>query len=152
MGLRQHRGSREHHAKQAWLARHQNLTIDQQQDLENAYRMALQAILRGYGTEQAWHTLACTLNVAMLLCEHGYRASAIAAIKQAQQALINCQNRAIKHGRYGFTGDEARQVIDAINIHDEQASLTTRAKVAEALREVHRRIESGDAFQVTGKP
>lgn len=138
--------NREATARAAWLARNQRLATDQQVDLGTAYHMALQAILRGHGAEQAWHTLACSLNIALILCEQGFCAGEIETIKQAQQALMSCKARADKRNRYAFSGDEARLVMAATTIHDDQISRATRAQVTAALREVHRRIESDEVF------
>ena len=125
----------------SWIAKRTPLASDQQRDIGIAYHASLQAMLRGMGNEQAWSTLACSINTTLLLCERGYCAGAIATIKLAQQALMLSRLRAAKLHRWGFSGDEARLVMSACNIHDEQLSRCTRDDIAASLREVHRRIE-----------
>lgn len=122
------------------------LADDQQIDLGNAYHMALQAILRGYGDEQTWSTLACALNIAMLLCEAGFNAGNIQKVIQGQQALVTCRNRAQKFNRYAFTGDEAKQVMSAVAIHDEQLANASTAQVKRAINTLHERIDAGEVM------
>lgn len=121
------------------------LADDQTRDLGIAYRISLQAMLNGRGTEQTWGTLACSLNIALLLCEYGIDAAALPTIKLARDALLRVRERAIAHGKWAFDGDGIRIILAAVNIHDEQISRATRGQVVAALAEVHRRVEIGEA-------
>ena len=124
----------------ASITRRMPLADDQQRDLGIAYRMQLQVMLRGAGTEEAWSTLTCSINIAMVLAEQGIVANAFHCIKRAQDALITCRDRSNKVGKWGFTGDEAKAVMRACAIHDEQLELATKAQVSSALNEVYRRL------------
>ena len=124
----------------AAITRRMPLADDQQRDLGIAYRIQLQAMLRGAGTEEAWSTLTCSINVALVLSEQGIVANAIHCIKRAQDALITCRERAIKLRKWGFTGEEAKAVMRACAIHDEQLELATKAQVSSALNAVYRRL------------
>lgn len=130
----------------AWIASRTALADDQQRDLGIAYHASLQAMLNGHGTEQAWGTVTCALNIALILAEQGFCAGAIGTIKLAQEALLRSQERAYRTGKWAFDGDGLRAVLAAINIHDEQITRAPRGNVAQALREVHRRIESNEVF------
>jgi hypothetical protein len=130
----------------AWITKRTPLASDQQIDIGNAYHLSLQAILRGHGNAQAWATLACSLNIALMLCEQGFSAGHIGDIKHAQTAMLTCRTRAEIHNKYGFTGDEARLVMAACTIHDEQISRAGKGQVSEALRILHERIEQGEVF------
>lgn len=55
----------------AGITRRLPLAADQQRDLGIAYHASLQALISGHGTEQAWATLACAYNIALLLAELG---------------------------------------------------------------------------------
>jgi hypothetical protein len=131
----------------AWINKRIPLASDQQRDIGIAYHASLQAILRGHGNEQAWATLSCSLNIAMMLCEQGFCAGHMDDIRHAQQAMMTCRARAARHGRYGFTGDEARLVMAACTIHDQQISRATKDHVATALRDLHQRIEAGEVME-----
>lgn len=128
----------------AWITRSMPLPSDQQRDIGIAYHANLQAILRGHGTEQAWATLSCSLNIALMLCEQGFSAGHMDDIRSAQTAMMSCRARAERHQKYGFTGDEARLVMSACTIHDEQLSRASKGQITEAIRTVHRRIEAGE--------
>lgn len=129
-----------------WIRKRMPLADDQQRDIGIAYHISLQALLSGAGDEQAWSTLACSINTSLLLCERGYYATAIETIKLAQTALMSCKIRAEKLGKWGFNGTEARLIMAACNIHDEQLGQCTRDDITSALQEVHRRIEVGEVF------
>lgn len=91
-------------------------------------------------------TLACSMNVAMLLAERGNKAGNLPCIQTAQDALMSCKARADRMGRWAFSGDEMNEVMRAVAIHDEQIETTTRAEITEALREVHRRVTMGEVL------
>jgi hypothetical protein len=127
-----------------WINKRLPISQDQQRDLGIAYHVSLQALLSGRGTEQAWATLACALNVALILCEQGVAESYLTTIQRAQDALLLTRERAQRVNRWAFSGDEARAVMRACAIHDEQISRATRGQIVSALEEVHRRVEIGE--------
>lgn len=129
----------------AWITKRTPLADDQMRDLGIAYHISLQAILRGSGTEQAWSTLACALNIALILCEQDVGAGYLPTIKIAQEALLSSRERAQKFKRWAFNGDEARVVMRAFAIHDEQIVIATRGQIVFALEEVSRRVMGGQA-------
>ncbi len=138
------RTPRQHFDPMGWVKKRLPLADDQQRDICIAYRASLQAMLRGHGTEQAWSTLSCSFNIALILCEQGLCAAAIPTIKLAQQALVRVHERAQCTGKWVFDGDGIRVVLATANIHDEQLEMATRGQIIAALDEVHRRIEIGE--------
>jgi len=130
----------------AWIVARITLAGDQQRDIGIAYHASLQAILRGRGNDQSWATLSCSLNIALMLCEQGFCAGHMDDIRHAQTAMMSCRARAARHLKYGFTGDEARIVMAACTIHDEQLSRASRAQITHAIRALHQRIEAGETL------
>ena len=128
----------------AYIHTHITLAQDQRRDIGIAYRASLQAMLRGHGTEQTWSTLACTINLALMLAEQGIYPHTISTIKRAQEALIRSKSRAEKCGTWAFDGDGLRDILAVANSHDEQLELAKRSQVVQAIKEVHRRIEIGE--------
>ncbi|MFA6015862.1 MAG: hypothetical protein WC742_12425 [Gallionellaceae bacterium] len=128
-----------------FLSQHARLDDDQTRDLGIAYRVSLQALLTGHGSEQAWSTLACTLNVAMILCEIGIAAPALQTVLLAQEAMLRSRERAERTGKWALDGEGIRILQAALNIHDEQISFCTRQQITAALEEVHRRVSVGEA-------
>lgn len=137
------RTPRQHLDPMACITRRMPLAEDQHRDICIAYRASLQALLRGHGTEQAWSTLACSFNIALILAEQGIAAAAIPTIKLAQEALLRARERAQRTGKWAFEGEGIRVVLAAANIHDEQLEMATRGQIIAALNEVHRRVEVG---------
>jgi hypothetical protein len=129
----------------AFLSQRAHLDDDQTRDLGIAYRVSLQAMLTGYGNEQAWATLACTLNVAMVLCELGIAAPALQTVLLAQDAMLRSRERAGRTGTWALDGDGIRLIQAALTIHDEQISRCTKQQITAALEEVHRRVSIGEA-------
>lgn len=130
----------------AWITRRLPLTQDQARDLGIAYRLSLETMMSGKGTEQTFSTLACSLNIALILCEQGVGEMFISTIKHAQNCLTDCRARALKHNTWSFTSSEARHVLRAFAIHDEQIAIATANEVIFALGEVHRRIENNEVL------
>lgn len=128
----------------AFLGQRARLDDEQQRAIGIAYHMSLQAMLSGDGTEQAWATLSCTLNLALMLCELGIAANAIQTIKLAQEALLRSRSRAERTGTWALDGEGIRILQAALTIHDEQISRCTRQQIDAALNEVHRRVSIGE--------
>ena len=129
----------------ACITRRMPLADDQTRDLGIAYRISLQAMLNGHGTEQTWSTLACSINIALLLGEAGIEPSAIPVIKLAQEALLRARDRAKQHDKWAFDGEGIRIIMAAINLHEEQVRQATRSQIVAAMDEVKRRISIGEA-------
>lgn len=130
----------------AYIHTHITLAQDQQRDIGIAYRSSLHAMLRGKGTEQTWSTVACMLNLALMLAEQGVLPKALDVIKQAQEALIRSRARAEKCNSWAFDGKGIRDAMAAANYHDEQLEIAKRSQVVQAIREVHRRVDIGEIF------
>jgi hypothetical protein len=129
-----------------WISKRTPLADDQVRDLAIAYRVSLQALLRGKGTKQAWSTLACSFNIALLLAEYGISANAIQTIKLAQDALMRARERANRTGTWAFDGEGAKVILATANIHDEQLDVATKAQIMTAFVEVNRRVMVGEVI------
>ena len=132
----------------AWINKRMPLADDQTRDIGLAYHVALDAMLTKHANESAWSTLACSINVALLLAEQGIHAEAAPMIKLAQQALMTIRKHALKSGNWcmNLAHHHKQAIFAAVNVHDLQCAQCTKAQVADALREVHRRIEIGEVF------
>ena len=124
------------------------LEQDQRTDLGIAYRMSFQSLRTGTGQEHDFHTIACTLNIALVLAERGYGAEWVERVKAAQDGLMRCQGRGQNTGRWGLDGEAMTALTDALALHDEQIALATQREIREAIAEVHRRITNGDTLEL----
>jgi len=128
----------------AYIHTHTTLAQDQQRDIGIAYRISLHAMMRGSGTEQTWSTVACALNIALMLAEQGILPEAEDVIKRAQEALLRSRERAQRFGTWAFDGEGIKAVLEATNLHDEQMEIAKCSQVVNAMREMYRRIEAGE--------
>ena len=124
------------------------LPADQSRDLGIAYHVALDALMSEHANESAWSTLACSINVALLLAEQNIYAEAEPIIKVAQEALMRIKARAeaTNDWRMNLAYHHKQAILAAFNAHDLQCSMCTKAQLSDALREVHRRVSIGEVF------
>lgn len=128
----------------------EQLADDQTRDLALAYRMSLTGMLTGHGTEQMWSTLACSLNIAMLLAEAGVHpdhtyTQALQIIKDAQQGLMRAAHFAHDGGEWKL-GTNQLSIGSAFHLHDKQLEQASKGQIVCAMEEVHRRITVGDTL------
>ncbi|MDR5825814.1 hypothetical protein [Caballeronia sp. LZ043] len=129
------------------LERRTPMDKGQTTDLGIAYHVALDEMLKGRGTEEHWSTVVCALNITLVLAERGYGEELIGTVKQALDGAVRARDRARKCDRWGFDGDAMNDVRRAMELHDEQMRVATKAVVLAALAEVHRRIDAGHVFK-----
>lgn len=131
----------------AVLERRTPMTVAQVTDLGIAYHVALDEMIHGRGTEEHWSTVVCALNITLVLAEGGPGYDVIEIIKAALDGAVRSRERAQKTGKWGFDGGALTEIKVALEIHDAQMALVSKADVVRALAEVHRRIDSGHAFK-----
>lgn len=124
------------------------LVKSQAVDIGVAYHSALAALSTPHANEQAWSTLACALNVGLLLAERGIVPEALPMIKLAQEGLMAIKHRADNTCEWGLNIAHHRKqaIYAAINFHDEQCATATKVQLSQALRDVHSRVISEDVF------
>lgn len=121
------------------------IEVDQVRDLSLAYRLSLSALESGAGTEQAWSTCACALNIALILAEQGVIPQALSAIKAAQEALVIIHGIAQNSGEW-TAGSHSFVLRCAFALHDDQIEMASKGQLIYALEQVHARVESGDVM------
>jgi hypothetical protein len=118
------------------------LTDDQQRDLGLAYHIAFENLLKR-GCEEDWYVLAGSLNVALVLAEKGYGEEFIPEIKAAMEALMSTKYRADRTGKWAFDGAGIQAMRAALEIHDQQCALATRAEIKVVLQAIVKRANEG---------
>lgn len=118
------------------------LENDQLRDLGLAYLAALHGMKSGHGSEQLWSTLACSINVAMVLAELGVMPQGLRVIEIGQDALIRVRAHAQQTGIWAL-GIHAFAIDCAFKLHHQQIKEAGKAQVIAALEEVHRRVDAG---------
>lgn len=120
----------------------------QQTDLGLVLRTALEAVRLGRADEQAFHSLAAAVNVSLVLCERGVGDEYLDLVKRAQSALLRMYARAQQTRRWLMDGAGLTDLRETVDLHEQQLALVSRADAAAAMREVMRRVNRGDVFEV----
>lgn len=97
----------------------------------------------GVATEENWSNLAQAVNMSLLLAEKGIGAEHMCLTFDAQEALMRAAKRGKATGRWGFDGDGIRAVQQALELHDEQIKVASKAELLEALHTLRKRVDSG---------
>lgn len=84
---------------------------------------------------------------ATRLCEKGVGAEYMALTKEAQEALMRAAHRGKSTGRWGFDGEGIRAVQQALELHDEQIKVASKAELLEALYALRARIDGGQVLE-----
>lgn len=129
------------------LDRRTPMDVGQTTDLGIAYHVALDEMIHGRGTEEHWSTVACALNITLVLSERWPAVGDVALANNALAGAVRSRDRARRLGSWGFDGDALADVKAALALHDEQMVVFTKAEILDALGEVHRRIDAGEVFK-----
>lgn len=121
------------------------LTDDQQRDLGLAYHIAFENMLKR-GSEEDWYILAGTMNVALVLAEKGYGEEFIPEIKTAMDAMMDAKYRADRTKRWAFDGAGIQAMRYALELHDQQCALATRAEIKVVLKAIIKRANEGHMY------
>ncbi|NPT59070.1 hypothetical protein [Paraburkholderia elongata] len=121
------------------------LMPSQRRDLGLAYHIAFENMLKR-GSEEDWYILASTMNVALVLAEKDYGSEYIPEVKAAMESLMDCKYRADRTGRWAFDGDGLQAMRRALELHDQQCALATRAEIKAALQAIVKRANEGHMY------
>lgn len=121
---------------------HEQLDDIQLRDLGLAYLGALRGMTTGHGNEQQWSTLACSINVAMVLAELGVMPQGLQVIQDGQDALLRVRTHAQLNGEWRL-GIHAFPIECAFKLHNQQIKEAGKGQIITALEEVHRRVAAG---------
>ncbi|SDR37370.1 hypothetical protein SAMN05443245_5216 [Paraburkholderia fungorum] len=121
------------------------LTDDQQRDLGLAYHIAFENMLKR-GNEEDWYILASTMNVALVLAEKGYGEEFIPEVKAAMEAMMDAKYRADRTGRWAFDGAGIQAMRVALELHDQQCAMATRAEIKVVLQAIIKRANEGHMY------
>lgn len=105
-------------------------------------RGALRGMTTGHGNEQQWSTLACSINVAMVLAELGVMPQGLQVIQDGQDALLRVRSHAQSNGEWRL-GIHAFPIECAFRLHNQQIKEAGKGQIITAIEEVHRRVTAG---------
>lgn len=118
------------------------LTRSQQTDLGLCHHLAFENMLKR-GSEEDWYVLASSMNVALVLAEQGYGAEYIPEVKAAMESIMDAKYRADRTKRWAFDGIGIQNMRRALELHDQQCAMATRAEIKAALQAIMKRANEG---------
>lgn len=124
------------------------MTPGQQTDLALAARIAFDSVRKGQCTEADRDTLACMVNVAMVLAERHCSQAELDAALAAQEAMLRADGRAQQGMRWMFDGTGLAAFTRILDVHEQQVALLGRAEVTAAVLEVGERRARGQVHRV----
>jgi hypothetical protein len=111
------------------------LTIRHNSDSETALQLGphaeLMKLREGFGEEQSWHTIVARLNIGVVAANQNNKDSSV--IGAGLDAMLGVQARHEKTGKYGISGQELRNVGDALVATDNLQLSLTRKQFAKAI-------------------
>lgn len=109
-------------------------------------RLSIEAIRYGKGRPDDFDTLAVIVNTTLVRCEQipGDNTAALDVCYDAMNALMEMQARAVRTtGKIGFGIGEMDAIVGAVDLHDQIARESTMKQMADALKEVLKRLARG---------
>jgi len=108
-------------------------------------RLSIEAIRYGKGKPDDFDTLAVIVNTTLVRCEQisGDNTAALDVCYDAMNALMEMQARAVRAGKIGFGIGEMDAIVGAVDLHEQIARESTMKQMADALKEVLKRLARG---------
>jgi len=108
-------------------------------------RLSIEAIRYGKGKPDDFDTLAVIVNTTLVRCEQipGDNTAALDVCYDAMNALMEMQARAVMAGKIGFGIGEMDAIVGAVDLHENIARESTMKQMADALKEVLKRLARG---------
>jgi hypothetical protein len=137
----------------ALIARHNDLQMeveldaDQLTDLGLAYRLALDAMCNGGASEENWETVACSLNIGLVLTERGFGKEHEPLFVTALAGAFRSKLRADSGKGWAFDGPALTAIKSAFEVHDQQIEMATVLEMRDAVTEVRRRSRLGNVYR-----
>jgi hypothetical protein len=105
---------------------------------------ALDAITKGMGTIQDWHTLTEVLNLSETMARAGVGPEVLPVCETAQKALHEAALRFQKTGKLGLTGEGIQAVRELIAFADLQQSSISRSEFERYIQKTRDYIKSNN--------
>ena len=109
-------------------------------------RLSIEAIRYGKGKPDDFDTLAVIVNTTLVRCEQipGDNTAALDVCYDAMNALMEMQARSVRTtGKIGFGIGEMDAIVGAVDLHEQIARESTMKQMADALKEVLKRLARG---------
>lgn len=106
---------------------------DKQVDLALAARLAFESVQRGTFSANDRDTLACVVNVGMVLADKHCSAYDLRIATDAQDAMLRADRRVLEGKAWNFDGQGRQQMLDALDLHEQQIEALGYAAITDAI-------------------
>ena len=103
---------------------------------------AFEHLSNGGSDVDQFDRMAAVLNVGMVRSE-AIGEEGVALFKEAQAALMECDELFGRHGKYGFTGPGLEAMRAAVSLYGDILRASTPRQMADAQQECIRRVQAG---------
>lgn len=101
-------------------------------------------LAQGDGTQQDWGAIVTAMNLCMVLCERAKNQNiGLAAVYDANNALIAVQERFFEIGRRVFKGDELVAMNGGLHVFDQLVETVSKRQYVWASDQVEQRMYDG---------
>ena len=105
-------------------------------ELQLAPHTELMKLRHGYGDEGSWHTIVCRINIGVIAAWQNNIDNTV--IKKGLDAMINVRNRHEKSDKWGLSGDDLRDIGEALVQTDNLQLSLTRKQLNKAIEYVYK--------------
>lgn len=111
-----------------------------------SYYASIDAFVKGEANGDNWNTLADALNMSRLMCNDGRCAEYADTVLEAQQAVMDCQARYMRLGKWGLGGPEITAIEAALPVIDAQIHGATPLYLRSVVERVQAAVSKGDVL------
>jgi hypothetical protein len=119
------------------------MEADRQLSVSVTLKIALYALSNGTGTNDHLSDIIVTAHTAIVLAERGFGEDLMKYFLKSLLAALQCRARAMNGEPLAFTPEEADDVSQLVDLHEQQFALTTKVELSAAIVEGYARISSG---------
>lgn len=121
---------------------------EKQVDLALAARLAFESVQRGTFTANDRDTLACVVNVGMVLADKHCSPVDLQAALDAQDAMLRADRRVLEGKAWNFDGPGRLQMLAALDLHEQQIEALGYAAITDAILTIQAMRARGEVHLV----
>lgn len=106
-----------------------------ERELQLTPHMELMKFREGYADEKSWHTIVCRLNIGVIAANDV--GDDYSGIRKGLDAMLRIQDRYNKTQKWGISGEDYRDIGDALVQTDNLQLSMTQKQLAKAIKYVY---------------
>lgn len=125
------------------LSDRQPMSDNQLTDLSVGHWLAFDNMTRNASTAYDFNIIAGSVNMSIVIAEHGIEEDAIDIFTRARDASMRTQKRGEDKDIWRYDGADIDTIRTALSIHDQQIAQITQGQMVKVINDVRDRVESG---------